>query len=65
MIIRKQLQNATFVYDFDKKWLMISPNAFFTRSQMFSLMRFCIRIAQKGKPRNMIKNKLWKEVNNK
>ena len=54
MIIRKQLTGVTFEYDTNYRQLEII-NKFHsgtvTRSEMFSLARFILRIIQKGKPR--------------
>lgn len=52
-MLSKRLKHATFEYDEDKL-LHINDDingAVLSRIEMFSLMRFIIRIAQKGKPR--------------
>mgnify|MGYP001559540149 CR=1 FL=1 len=54
MIIRKQLKGVTFEYDTDYKQLEIINkfhSGYVTRQEMISLMRFGLRILQKGKPR--------------
>ncbi len=58
-MIAKELKNSTFIYDEDKKEILITDkNAPHTRSTvvlsrigMFSLARFILRIAQKGPPK--------------
>ena len=55
MIIKKLLKNVQFEYDFDDNKLAIivkkGSGILLIRRELFSLMRFGIRIAQKGKPR--------------
>lgn len=59
MIISKFLKNKVFEYNTDLRWLLIKDHNVnyeprkiaLTRTEMFSLMRFCIRVTQKGKPR--------------
>ena len=50
MIIRKQLKRQSFEYDFDHRMLALK-SGILTKTEMFSLMRFIIRVAQKGKTR--------------
>jgi len=57
MIIQKKLKNVSFSYNSEARLLEIDINGTsdfvrVSRVEMFSLMRFIIRIAQKGKPRS-------------
>lgn len=61
-MIQKKLKNCSFVYHEESKIITISDNhtgevkvAGLTRIEMFSLMRFIIRIAQKSQKRRVKK----------
>ena len=58
-MISKQLKHVTFRYDFETKLLGIFVNnssdfVSISRSEMLSLVRFILRIVQKGKGRKAI-----------
>ena len=54
-MIIKMLKKVQFIWDEESKIITIAEKQWLTKTEMFSLARFILRIAQKGKPRNVKK----------